>query len=129
MAARGVLDLARLDGLICARKLCLHDKKVLLRSIDVLHDFYVPQIRAKMDLVPGMETYFWFTPTKAGQFEILCVAYCGLGHPEMRGMLFVESEADYKNWLSAQQTFAQIRAQTRGSRAAAVSPSPASLSR
>ena len=64
---------------------------MLLRSIDVLHDFYVPQIRAKMDLVPGMETYFWFTPTRTGQFEILCVAYCGLGHPQMRGMLFVDS--------------------------------------
>lgn len=81
--------------------------KVLLRSVDVLHDFYVPQIRAKMDLVPGMETYFWFTPTKTGQFEILCVAYCGLGHPQMRGALFVDSESDYRSWLSSQQTFAQ----------------------
>lgn len=83
--------------------------KVLLRSIDVLHDFYVPQIRAKMDLVPGMETYFWFTPTKAGQFEILCVAYCGVGHPQMRGMLVVEPESDYRKWLAAQQSFAQSR--------------------
>jgi cytochrome c oxidase subunit 2 len=82
--------------------------KVLLRSIDVLHDFYVPQIRAKMDLVPGMETYFWFTPTKTGQFEILCVAYCGLGHPEMRGLLFVDSESDYKKWLAGQKSFAQL---------------------
>jgi cytochrome c oxidase subunit II len=83
--------------------------KILLRSIDVLHDFYVPEIRAKMDLVPGMETYFWFTPTKKGQFEILCVAYCGVGHPQMRGMLFVDSDSDYGNWLAAQQTFAQTR--------------------
>ncbi len=83
--------------------------KVLLRSIDVLHDFYVPEIRAKMDLVPGMETYFWFTATKIGQYEILCVAYCGMGHPQMRGMLFVESEADYRAWLDRQQTFSQIR--------------------
>lgn len=83
--------------------------KVLLRSIDVLHDFYVPQIRAKMDLVPGMETSFWFTPTKTGQFEILCAAYCGLGHPEMRGVLQVDSQADYERWLSSQQTFAQTR--------------------
>lgn len=82
--------------------------KVLLRSIDVLHDFYIPEVRAKMDLVPGMETYFWFTATKAGQYEILCVAYCGTGHPQMRGTLFVETEADYRTWLDAQQTFSQI---------------------
>jgi cytochrome c oxidase subunit 2 len=83
--------------------------KVLLRSIDVLHDFYVPEIRAKMDLVPGMETYFWFTGTKAGQYEILCVAYCGTGHPQMRGTLVVDTDADYEQWLDKQQTFAQTR--------------------
>jgi cytochrome c oxidase subunit 2 len=83
--------------------------KVLLRSIDVLHDFYVPEIRAKMDLVPGIVTYFWFTPTKTGAFEILCVAYCGIGHPQMRGRLVIEPESDYQTWLSAQQTFAQTR--------------------
>jgi cytochrome c oxidase subunit II len=88
--------------------------KVLLRSIDVLHDFYVPEIRAKMDLVPGMETYFWFTPTKTGQFEILCVAYCGTGHPQMRGRLFVDSDSEYHNWLAAQQTFTQTRKSEAG---------------
>jgi cytochrome c oxidase subunit 2 len=40
--------------------------KMLLRSIDVLHDFYVPEFRAKMDMIPGMVTYFWFTPTRTG---------------------------------------------------------------
>jgi cytochrome c oxidase subunit II len=92
--------------------------KVLLRSIDVVHDFYVPEIRAKMDLVPGMETFFWFTPTKAGRFEILCVAYCGVGHPQMRGALFIESESDYRNWQAAQRTFAQTQGNdaARGSR-------------
>ena len=88
--------------------------KVLLRSIDVLHDFYVPEIRAKMDLVPGMETYFWFTPTRIGQFEILCVAYCGTGHPQMRGALFVDSDSDYHAWLGAQKTFAATRKSEAG---------------
>ncbi len=83
--------------------------KMLLRSIDVLHDFYVPEIRAKMDLVPGIVTYFWFTPTKTGTFEILCAAFCGLGHPQMRGTMIVESESDYQTWLAAQQTFAASR--------------------
>ena len=54
--------------------------KVLLRSIDVLHDFYVPEFRAKMDMVPGVVTYFWFTPTRTGTFEVLCFELCGTGH-------------------------------------------------
>ena len=83
--------------------------KLLLRSVDVLHDFYVPQIRAKMDLVPGIVTYLWFTPTKTGEYEILCAAFCGLGHPQMRGKLIVESETDYKTWLGAQHSFSQSR--------------------
>ncbi|HXY59796.1 MAG TPA: cytochrome c oxidase subunit II [Methylocystis sp.] len=83
--------------------------KLLLRSVDVLHDFYVPQIRAKMDLVPGIVTFLWFTPMKIGEYEILCAAFCGLGHPQMRGKLIVESESDYKSWLAAQQSFGQSR--------------------
>ena len=64
--------------------------KVLLRSIDVVHDFYVPEFRAKMDLMPGLVTYFWFTPTRTGTFEVLCAAFCGVGHPQMRGSVVVE---------------------------------------
>ena len=55
--------------------------KMLLRSIDVLHDFYVPEFRAKMDMIPGSVTYFWFTPTRTGTFEVLCAELCGVGHP------------------------------------------------
>ncbi|HMK91093.1 MAG TPA: cytochrome c oxidase subunit II [Methylocystis sp.] len=88
--------------------------KVLLRSIDVLHDFYVPEIRAKMDLVPGIVTYFWFTPTKIGEFEILCAAFCGLGHPQMRGMLIIDAQADYETWLKAQQSFGETRKSLNG---------------
>ena len=51
--------------------------RVLLRSIDVLHDFYVPEFRAKMDMIPGSVTYFWFTPTRTGSFEVLCAELCG----------------------------------------------------
>jgi cytochrome c oxidase subunit 2 len=83
--------------------------KVLLRSLDVLHDFYVPQIRAKMDLVPGLVSTFWFTPTRTGEFDILCAAFCGVGHPQMRGKMIVESENDFQTWLASQQTFAQSR--------------------
>jgi len=82
--------------------------KMLLRSIDVLHDFYVPEFRAKMDLVPGIVTYFWFTPTKTGEFEILCSAFCGIGHPQMRGRIIVDSPEDYASWLTSLKTFAQL---------------------
>ncbi|MXP66136.1 cytochrome c oxidase subunit II [Roseomonas sp. M0104] len=81
--------------------------KLRLRAIDVLHSFYVPEFRAKMDLVPGMVTQLWFTPTRPGRFQILCAELCGFGHPDMRGWVVVENERDYRNWLQAQQTFAQ----------------------
>ena len=82
--------------------------KVLLRSLDVLHDFYVPQFRAKMDLVPGTVTYFWFTPIRTGTFEVLCAELCGLGHHEMRGTVVVDDESAYQDWLQEQSTFAQL---------------------
>jgi len=84
--------------------------KVLLRSIDVVHDFWVPEFRAKMDLMPGLVTYFWFTPTRTGTFEILCAGFCGTGHAQMRGSVVVEKESDYQTWLQNQRTFAQISA-------------------
>ena len=87
--------------------------KMLLRSIDVLHDFYVPEFRAKMDMVPGMVTYFWFSPTRTGEFEVLCAELCGTGHAFMRGYVYVDSEADYQAWLGEQTTFAELASPTR----------------
>ncbi len=81
--------------------------KVLLRSIDVLHDFSVPQFRAKMDMVPGSITYFWLTPTRTGTFDILCFELCGIGHHAMRGQVVVEEEGAFKAWLGTHETFAQ----------------------
>jgi cytochrome c oxidase subunit 2 len=83
--------------------------RVLLRSIDVIHDFYVPEFRAKMDLMPGLVTRFWITPIRTGTFEILCAGFCGVGHPQMRGNVVVESESDYQAWLAKQKTFAELR--------------------
>ena len=82
--------------------------KMVLRSIDVLHNFYVPEFRAKMDMVPGMVTYFWFTPTRTGEFEVLCAELCGVGHGQMRGYVQIEEEAEYQAWLQEQQTFAEL---------------------
>jgi len=78
--------------------------KIELRSYDVLHNFYVPQFRAKMDTLPGIITYYWFTPTKTGDFEILCAEYCGTGHYAMRGKVLVDEKADYSDWLAKQIT-------------------------
>jgi cytochrome c oxidase subunit 2 len=82
--------------------------KVLLRSLDVVHDFYVPEFRAKMDMIPGSTTYFWFTPTRTGTFEVLCAELCSVGHPYMRGGVVVEAQADYQAWLQQQKTFAEL---------------------
>lgn len=76
----------------------------------MLHDFYVPEFRAKMDMIPGMITYFWFTPTRTGTFDILCAELCGVGHGQMRGTVVVEADADYQTWLGQQQTFTQLTA-------------------
>jgi len=89
--------------------------KALLRSKDVLHDFFVPEFRAKMDLVPGMVTYFWFTPTKLGEFEILCAEYCGSSHYLMRGVVAVDRPEEYQVWLHSQPTYAELLAAARPS--------------
>lgn len=81
--------------------------KVLLRSKDVLHDFYVPQFRAKMDLVPGLESYFWFTPTREDTFDLLCAELCGTGHYSMKGKVTVESEEAFNAWLASYPTYAE----------------------
>ncbi|HMC97301.1 MAG TPA: hypothetical protein VKG92_06610, partial [Flavobacteriales bacterium] len=82
--------------------------KVLLRSVDVLHDFYVPEFRAKMDMVPGMVTYFWITPIRTGTFDVLCAELCGMAHAQMRAKVIVEEESEYQAWLAKQQTFAEL---------------------
>lgn len=90
----------------------------LLRSTDVLHNFTVPQFRVKMDLVPGMITYQWFTPTVPGTYEVLCEELCGIGHFAMRSKVVVEPEADFERWLAAQPTFAETQARPAGNAAA-----------
>jgi cytochrome c oxidase subunit 2 len=87
--------------------------KMVLRSVDVLHNFYVPQFRAKMDMVTGMVTYFWLTPIETGEFEVLCAELCGVGHAFMRGLVQVDDEADYQAWLGEQLTFAELARPTR----------------
>lgn len=92
--------------------------KILLRSKDVLHDFTVPQFRVKMDMVPGMITYLWFTPTKQGNYDIMCEELCGIAHFAMRGRVIVDDEKGFQTWLATQQTFSEQTAIAAGDAAA-----------
>jgi cytochrome c oxidase subunit 2 len=83
--------------------------KALLRSNDTLHNYTVPQFRVKMDLVPGLISYIWFEPNKAGRYDIMCEELCGIGHFAMRGAVVVETQAEYDVWLDAQPTFAETQ--------------------
>ena len=72
---------------------------VTLRSKDVIHSFFLPLLRIKQDVVPGMPTRTWFEATRTGQLEIVCAELCGLGHYRMRGFLTIETEAEWRAWL------------------------------
>jgi cytochrome c oxidase subunit 2 len=92
---------------------------VVLRAHDVLHDFYVPQFRSRMNIVPGQVSTFWFTPKRPGRYEAMCAQLCGVGHPDMRGFVRVEEGAAFDAWLAAQPTFASLRAAPSAGGAAA----------
>ena len=96
--------------------------EVFLRTYDVLHDFYVPHFRAKMDAVPGQGTKFWFTPTRIGKFDSMCAEFCGIGHHTMRSFVRVDETGDFQQWLAGQPTFASSSAASEG---VALSPSEA----
>jgi cytochrome c oxidase subunit II len=74
--------------------------RIIMASEDVLHSFYVPAFRTKMDVVPGKYTSLWFRPTKVGTYRLFCAEYCGTSHASMNGWVHVLSEADYAAWLS-----------------------------
>ncbi|OUL99257.1 cytochrome c oxidase subunit II [Variovorax sp. JS1663] len=82
---------------------------MMLRSHDVLHDFFAPNFRARMNMVPGQISTFWFTPTVAGRFEAMCSQLCGVGHPNMRAHVVVEDAAGYQAWLKGLETFAMTQ--------------------
>ncbi len=71
-----------------------------------------------MDLVPGLVSYMWLTPTRTGTFEILCEELCGIAHFTMRGKVVVDEAEDFSTWLDGQPTFAESAAQAAGDVAA-----------
>ena len=70
-----------------------------LESKDVIHSFFVPNMRLKQDAVPGRTIEVWFQATEPGQYEIPCAELCGFGHSGMKGNLTVQSQEDYDKWL------------------------------
>jgi cytochrome c oxidase subunit 2 len=75
---------------------------IQLSSKDVIHSFGVPAMRVKQDAIPGLVSTVWFTPVLTGKFDIQCSQLCGLAHYRMRGIITVESEADFQKFLAAE---------------------------
>jgi cytochrome c oxidase subunit II len=85
-------DPAAVDDVTLQNQLFLPEGRpvrVRIRSLDVIHSFFLPQFRVKQDAMPGMTTETWFVPKEAGTYEIACAEHCGLGHYRMRGQLTV----------------------------------------
>src|SRR5467141_1157252 len=70
-----------------------------LSSKDVIHDFFLPDMRIAADAIPGSLLPMWFTPIKAGTYEVICGQLCGLGHYSMKGSVVVDTPEDYQAWL------------------------------
>jgi cytochrome c oxidase subunit 2 len=75
---------------------------VHLRSEDVIHSFYLPNLRLRQDVVPGREILAWFEATKPGKYEMPCSQLCGFGHSGMKGWLYVDTPEDYAKWVKEQ---------------------------
>ena len=74
--------------------------KLIMTSEDVIHDFFVPAFRTKMDVVPGKYTTLWFEATTPGTYHLFCAEYCGLNHSGMTGSIIVMEPREFDNWLS-----------------------------
>ena len=77
------------------------DEQVLvqLKSMDVLHSFFLPNLRIKQDAVPGMKIPVWFQGTETGSFDTVCAELCGWGHYKMKGRVTFVSRPEFDAWL------------------------------
>lgn len=76
-----------------------HPVKLNISSLDVLHSFYLPAFRVKVDAVKGMPTYAWFYADEVGEYDIQCTEYCGVDHSAMVAKLRIVEEDEYETWL------------------------------
>jgi len=79
--------------------------RLLLTSKDVIHSFFLPNMRLKQDAVPGREIEVWFQATQAGDYEIPCAELCGFGHSNMKGYLRVRSPEEFATWAREKKAF------------------------
>jgi cytochrome c oxidase subunit 2 len=71
---------------------------------EVIHSFFVPQLRLKQDALPGQTIKVWFNAIRTGSYELACAQLCGLGHYRMRAMLTVETQEQFDAWLQKIKT-------------------------
>jgi len=83
-----------------------------LRSKDVVHSFYLPNFRTKIDAVPGNTTRLWFEAREPGDFEIACAQHCGVSHYKMRAQLSATSAQDFNRWLARAAADSALRRDT-----------------
>lgn len=75
------------------------EAKFTMQALDVIHSFWVPQFGQKMDAVPGIETTILVTPTRTGEFAVVCAELCGLGHATMRAKARVVTQEEFDAWV------------------------------
>lgn len=76
------------------------DVLITLKSQDVLHSFFLPNLRIKQDAVPGMKIPVWFKAREVGEFDLVCAELCGWGHYKMKGRLTVQTQSAFQQWLA-----------------------------
>jgi cytochrome c oxidase subunit II len=76
---------------------------VSLRSIDVIHSFWIPRLAGKQDVVPNQVNHLTFEADRAGMYRAQCAEFCGLSHANMRFQVVAESQADFEAWVQQQQ--------------------------
>jgi cytochrome c oxidase subunit 2 len=74
--------------------------RIHLTSSDVIHSFFLPNLRLKQDAVPGRSILVWFEATKPGKYELPCAELCGFGHSGMKGWLYVHPPEEYAQWAA-----------------------------
>jgi cytochrome c oxidase subunit 2 len=74
--------------------------KLIMTSEDVIHDFSIPAMRVKADVIPGRFVQIWFEPTRPGTYQVFCAEYCGTQHSGMIGQVVVMESTAYQTWLS-----------------------------
>ena len=97
-------DVSARDDIIVGTLTVPVGKPVLLtmHSKDMIHSFYVPELRIQQDIVPGLDIPIHFTATKTGKYEIVCTQLCGLGHYSMRAYIEVLPQDQFDQWLKCQ---------------------------